>query len=146
MSALKTENEELKVQLQSSNPSVVLELEKTNAELNAKYDQLKSSLTDQIRDHVLKREVDLRKEMSQKIDLFKDAEHDLNRQILNLKNELATLQSSYQHSQTLLLHSNQSQGDKIHGKNAEFELILADLEKHRFKVAQLEKENVILSS
>jgi len=141
--SLKKENEDLKNELKdlkdefsdykikNSNVSV---LKQQVVLYETKIDEL-------VNEKVIEKENEMKTVNDEKIMLFKEREHFLQRQVNQLKDQLMALQDNHDNTQAKIIDHSQKYEEEVAGKLAELEIVTNDLENANINIAKLQQEN-----
>ncbi|TPX38619.1 hypothetical protein SeMB42_g06626 [Synchytrium endobioticum] len=101
-------------------------------------------LDDMVADKVLAKETELQAAMDDKVAIYKDTEHALQRQLNSVTAQLASLQATHETLRARLADTNQRSDDDTAASVAEFDIISSDLDRANSRIAILERENELL--
>ncbi|KAJ3415731.1 hypothetical protein HDV05_004195, partial [Chytridiales sp. JEL 0842] len=146
LAASELENKKLKEELQ--------EIEKEAAELRSsegsvatlkqRLTKYEAKLDEMVNEKVLAKENEMRQAMDEKIRIYKETEYSLQRQLNQVKDQLISLQSTYDVSQAKLVDNSFKYDEEVALKLGEMEIVMNDLERTTQKNAQLERDNELL--
>ncbi|KAJ3049568.1 hypothetical protein HK097_009454 [Rhizophlyctis rosea] len=97
-----------------------------------------------VNEKVAQKEAEMKETMDEKIRIYKETEHSLQRQLNQVKDQLVQLQSSHDVTQAKLVDHNQQYDEEVASKLGELEIVLMDLDRANLKIAHLEGENEVL--
>lgn len=110
MANLKAENERLRLEIASLDMNRIADLEDVNAGLKSRLARQEVQMNDMVQQRVTLKEKELLAVMDEKVHLFKESEHALQRQVAHLQDEILNLQSSHKSAQEKIFSSNQFSG------------------------------------
>ncbi|KAJ3264486.1 hypothetical protein HK104_006464, partial [Borealophlyctis nickersoniae] len=144
--SLELENRRLKDDLALANSQLA---SARNAEgsivtLKSRLSKYEAMLDDMVNEKVAQKENEMKQAMDEKIRIYKETEHSLQRQLSQVKDQLVNLQSSHDVTQARLVDHSQKYDEEVAAKLGELEIVLVDLERVNLKVAQLERDNELL--
>ena len=100
-----------------------------------------TKLDELVNEKVIEKEGEMKTIIDEKIMLFKEREHFLQRQVNQLKDQLTALQDNHDNTQAKIIDHSQKYEEEVAGKLAELEIITNDLENANMNVAKLQQEN-----
>jgi len=141
--SLKKENENLKNDLKNVNDEFSdYKIKNSNVSILKQQVVLyETKLDELVNEKVIEKESEMKTIIDEKIMLFKEREHFLQRQVNQLKDQLTALQDNHENTQAKIIDHSQKYEEEVAGKLAELEIITNDLENANMNVAKLQQEN-----
>jgi len=140
---IKKENENLKNELKNIN-NEFSDYKIKNSNVSVLKQQVvlyETKLDELVNEKVIEKEGEMKTIIDEKIMLFKEREHFLQRQVNQLKDQLTALQDNHDNTQAKIIDHSQKYEEEVAGKLAELEIITNDLENANMNVAKLQQEN-----
>lgn len=140
---LKKENENLKNEIKNIN-NEFSDYKIKNSNVSVLKQQVvlyETKLDELVNEKVIEKEGEMKNIIDEKIMLFKEREHFLQRQVNQLKDQLMDLQGNHDNTQAKIIDHSQKYEEEVAGKLAELEIITNDLENANMNVAKLQQEN-----
>ncbi len=140
--SLALENKRLRAELEEAtqnsinNKQLTVERDKLKREV----DQLQETMTNTVSTRLADREAEFKKELDDRVRIWKEREHGLTRQLSQLQNDV----HSAKKRENFVVDS--SYDKQIAGKLAEMEIVTMDLERSQLRIAALERDNSQLKS
>jgi len=140
---IKKENENLKNELKNLNNEFT-DYKIKNSNVSVLKQQVvlyETKIEELVNEKVIEKEAEMKNVNDEKIMLFKEREHFLQRQVNQLKDQLMALQDNHDNTQAKIIDHSQKYEEEVAGKLAELEIITNDLENANINVAKLQQEN-----
>ncbi|KAJ8328799.1 hypothetical protein QVD99_004545 [Batrachochytrium dendrobatidis] len=146
VTSLQTENRRLKEELAASSTQITASksLDTTISSLKQRLSKYEAMLDEMVAEKVAQKESEMKQIMDEKIRIYKETEHALNRQLNHLMNQISSLQSNHEVAQARLVDNTQKYDEGVAARLAELEIVMMDLERANTKTAQLSNENRLL--
>ncbi|TFY80606.1 hypothetical protein EWM64_g3405 [Hericium alpestre] len=119
-------------------------LESAKKKAETKVEQLEEKMDVLIQEKVSQKEQELHATYDEKLRNYEEREHDLQRQVSLVKDQLRDLRTSNESNQAKLFDHSQRQDQEVYAKLAEMDMIVADLERANTRVATVERRNELL--
>ncbi|KAJ1342404.1 hypothetical protein BSLG_003029 [Batrachochytrium salamandrivorans] len=103
-----------------------------------------TQLDEMVAEKVAHKEHEMKQIMDDKIRMYKETEHALNRQLNHMMEQVSSLQNTHDVSQARMVDHTQKYDESVTARLAELDIVLMDLERANTKVAQLGSENRLL--
>ncbi|KAI9288837.1 CASP C terminal-domain-containing protein [Umbelopsis sp. AD052] len=141
--SLITENQKLRQQLEEANKQLVATTQSASdaSEWKLKYEQLDSKFQDSINEKVEEKEQESKLQLNEKIRLYKEREHDLQRQLSQAHGQLTQLKHSHDDSQARLIDHSSKYDEEVVAKLAELDIVVMDLERANARVIEAQSKN-----
>ncbi|KAJ3043990.1 hypothetical protein HDV00_003517 [Rhizophlyctis rosea] len=144
--SIEQENKRLKAELAEAHGQLASarNSEGSIATLKSRLSKYEAKLEEMVNEKVAQKEAELKDTMDEKIRIYKETEHSLQRQLNQVKDQLVQLQSTHDTTQAQLVDHNQQYDEEVASKLGELEIVLVDLDRANLKIVQLERDNEIL--
>ncbi|KAH6566171.1 hypothetical protein BASA50_010212 [Batrachochytrium salamandrivorans] len=143
---IQTENRHLRDDLAASNTQVAAlkNTDSTILSLKQRLTRYEAMLDEMVAEKVAHKEHEMKQIMDDKIRMYKETEHALNRQLNHMMEQVSSLQNTHDVSQARMVDHTQKYDESVTARLAELDIVLMDLERANTKVAQLGSENRLL--
>ncbi|TPX35076.1 hypothetical protein SmJEL517_g02488 [Synchytrium microbalum] len=146
LTSLKDENKRLREELADVNRDAAAGkgAETSIQTLKQRLAKYEAKLDEMVSEKVLAKEIEIKTATDEKIKIYKDTEHALQRQLNIVTDQLSSLQATHDAIRSRLVDTSQKTDDEGAARLAEVEMIVSDLERANSKISVLERENELL--